>query len=91
MFIAETRKVNGSRAYPPASLLLILFGLQRYMRNVNVKKAPNILAIATGVGDTIQKLSRKKKRINCGRVVFFRGGEEHRSLKLSQFEQTENR
>ena len=43
VFIAETRKVNGEQ-YPPASLQLLLSGLQRHMRSVNIKKAPNIFA-----------------------------------------------
>ena len=133
VFIAETRKVNGEQ-YPPASLQLLLSGLQRHMRSVNIKKAPNIFAKkdpnfsrlhqtmdsvyrklrAKGVGAQrhhTETFSREEENrlwesgvlgvddptkllravfFNNGKVFCLRGGEEHRSLKLSQFKRTEN-
>ena len=43
VFVAETRKVNGE-PYPPATLQLLLSGLQRHLRSLNLEKAPNIFA-----------------------------------------------
>ena len=43
IYVAETRKVNGE-PYPPTSIQLLLFGLQRHMRAMDNERAPNIFA-----------------------------------------------